>query len=202
MNTFKLLLVGIATSLLSACAFGPLVTHETARTVGRGNHEVLGGYGNAGYVIKWNAGITDDADLGIQLESLSIGLRGKYAFVNNERGFSFAAAAGLGSSIGGSHYYGDLLGSYKNAWWEPYTTFRYVHVKTDPIEVKDKDPDGPFDFTISSYQYDYGQLFLGNRFWLTEKWILSVEASSIVLHSSGVDLSKVIVVGAAMGVKF
>lgn len=116
MTKIKLALLGISTSLLSACAFGPLVTHETARTVGKGHHEVLGGYGNSGYVIKWNAGITDDIDIGLQLESLSLGIRGKYAFINNERGFSVAAAAGIGSSIGGSHYYGDLLASYKNAW--------------------------------------------------------------------------------------
>lgn len=75
-------------------------------------------------------------------------------------------------------------------------------MKTDPVELKDKDTNGPFDFKIKSYNYDYGQLFLGNRFWLTDKWILSIEASSLIIHSSGVDLTSVLIVGAGMGVKF
>jgi hypothetical protein len=201
MFKFRIAALGFTTLLLNACAFGPLVTHETARTVGENRHELLGGYGNVGYMVKWSYGVTKDIDLGFQIESMSIGLRGKYAFINNERGFSLAAAAGVGNSIGGSHYYGDLMTSYKAAWWEPYLNFRYVRVKTDPIEVRDKD-NGPLDFTINSLEYSYGQLFFGNRFWMTENWILSVEASSIVLHSTGIKMSSVAVIGAALGYKF
>src|SRR4051812_44550206 len=99
--------------ILSGCV-GPLVVHETARTLGSPkHHEFSGGYGNAGYVLKWNMGLLANWDFGIQYESLSWGLRTKYAFINStDVGFSLAAAAGAGLTFGGTHYYGDLIASY------------------------------------------------------------------------------------------
>ena len=100
-------------SFTASCAVGPLVFHETARAVGFTNHELIGGAGQAGLVFKWNYGLTENLDLGIQFESLSLGLRAKYAFIKSgENGFSLASSAGTGFSVGGSHYYGDLIGSY------------------------------------------------------------------------------------------
>ena len=50
---------------LTSCAVGPLLNHETARTVGKGKHELSGGYSNAGYVFKWNYGLFEKFDFGI-----------------------------------------------------------------------------------------------------------------------------------------
>ena len=84
--------------ILSGCAVGPLAIHETARTVGKSNHELVAGYGIAGYVFKWNIGLSENWDIGLHWESLSIGLRAKYAFLqNSEKGWSLATAAGTGA---------------------------------------------------------------------------------------------------------
>src|SRR4051794_11386575 len=92
--------------LLGGCAVGPLVSHETARTVGKGHNELVAGYGIAGYALKWNLGLDDSLDVGIHWESLSLGARAKYAFINGrEHGWSLASALGAGLSIGGKHYY-------------------------------------------------------------------------------------------------
>ncbi len=186
---------------LSSCAIGPLVSHDTARTVGKSNHELIGGYGDAGYAFKWNYGLNDNLDFGLHLESLSIGLRAKYAFINNKEGWSFATALGTGSSLGGSHYYGDIVGSYLVGSWEPYGTIRLVHVTTDPLELKDTDT-GQINFVVASSEYNYGQFMIGTRYWLNQNWLLSVEASSLFTDSSDFDISKGIIAGAALGYRY
>jgi len=185
---------------LTSCAVGPLVSHESARTVGKSNHELAGGYGNAGLALKWNYGLSDNFDLGVQLESLSLGLRAKYSFLNMKEGWSFATAGGLGSSVGGKHYYVDLMTSYFSGKWEPYTTLRAVHVKTDPVEFNDEDT-GMLNFTVDRIHYNYGQLMLGSRFWFTQKFFFSGEASTI-FAISGFNSDSNLLLNAALGYRF
>jgi hypothetical protein len=191
----------MASLLFSGCAVGPLVSHETARTVGSSHHELMAGYGQAGYVFKWNYGLTQNLDFGLHFESLSVGVRAKYAFLNSSSGWSFAAALGTGASIGGSHYYGDLIGSYLVGSWEPYGTLRAVHVTNDPLEFKDKDT-GHVDFTVDKSEYDYGQFILGTRFWMTPHWLLSLEASTLFPISSGFRMGSTLLAGASFGYRF
>lgn len=202
MTQIRLCLAAAAFLFTSACAFGPLYNQETGRTVGKRNVEITGGYGVAGYVLKWNAGILDDFDIGLQLESLSVGLRAKYAFIHaREHGFSAAAALGIGSSLGGNHYYGDLIGSYLAGAFEPYGSLRLVHVKTDPIEFKDKDT-GDVTVVVDRASYDYGQAFLGSRVWFNKKVYLSIEASKLFAVTKGVKFGDGVLVGAALGARF
>lgn len=203
MNNFKNLFLSaaFATLFLSSCAVGPLVIHETARTVGNSKSELVGGLGRAGFVAKWNYGLTENLDFGVHWESLSLGIRAKYAFINSEAGWSFATALGTGGSLGGSHYYGDIIGSYVHGKWEPYSTLRIVHVKNDPIEFQDEDT-GNIDFVVSKSEYDYGQFILGTRHWFSHQWFISLEASTISAISSGLDVEKNLLAGAAIGYHF
>lgn len=184
---------------LSACV-GPLILNETARSVGRGRHEISGGYGTAGLGLKWNAGVTDDLDVGFQWESLSMGLRAKYAFLNRgQRELSFAGALGAGLSFGGTHYYGDAIASYLAGDFEPYAAIRYVHVSVDPIEARGKDTSY---FRIDGPQFDYGQGILGFRYWVGHSTFLSAEASGLAALSSGLGVVQGVFVTAAIGGKF
>lgn len=79
---------------------GPLVSHETARTLGHGNKKLLGGFGSGGFVVKFNYGARDNLDLGVQLENCSLGLRAKYSLLNSSHGWSYVVAGGLGTSVG------------------------------------------------------------------------------------------------------
>jgi hypothetical protein len=187
--------------LISGCAVGPLVNHETARTVGESKNEFTAGYGQAGYLIKWNYGFNKDLDVGLHLETLSVGVRAKYAFINAKEGFSLAAALGTGSSIGGSHYYGDLIGSYLVNSFEPYSTLRIVHVKNDPVELKGQSS-GQLVLAIDKTEYNYGQIILGSRFWFTPQWFLSLEASYFLAITSGVKIGDSALINAATGFKF
>jgi hypothetical protein len=196
------LLTALSTAiLLSSCAVGPLVSHETARTVGNSNHEILGGYGQAGFAFKWNYGVSENFDIGLHWESLSIGVRAKYAFINSKDSWSFAAALGTGSSVGGSHTYIDLITSTMAGSWEPYGTIRLVKVKTDPMAFRDKDT-GQVAFTISSAEYDYGQALLGTRYWFNTHWHLSLEASSLFAVRESVKFGSNALIGAALGYRF
>lgn len=180
----------------TSCAFGPLMMNETATTVGRENSDLNIGYGAAGYVAKYNYGILDNLDFGVQYENFSLGARLKYAFINNNtQGFSFATAVGTGASMGGSHNYVDIIGSYKSNKLEPYFGYRYVSVKTDPVEFEENDEDDDvefFDFTIDNFKFKYGQAFLGFRYWVSQKWSVNGEVSKLMsiedinLNDSGV----------------
>lgn len=185
MPQFRARLAHLSLLLLSACAVGPLVVHESARTVGERNHELTAGYGEAGYVGKWNFGVTKDLDIGLQLESLSLGGRLKYAFINGQdSGWSVAGALGAGTSVGGSHYYGDLMVSHLLADWEPYGVLRIVHIKTDPVDFRDRDS-GKLNGRISQYEFNYSQMTVGTRYWFSKEWYASAEASSIFAIEGG-----------------
>lgn len=201
MTKIYFIILVLAAATFSGCAVGPMVIHETARTVGNSNNELIAGYGKAGYVVKWNYGISEDLDLGIHWESLSIGARLKYAFVNKPQGFSFATAIGTGTSVGGSHYYGDVIASYMTGSFEPYGTARFVHVKNDPLEFKDTNT-GDITFTVSSSEYDYSQYIVGTRYWFTPHWLFSLEASSLSAVSSGLQIQSDTLVSGAFGYRF
>jgi hypothetical protein len=202
MNKILFFLPPFVLSLCWGCAVGPLVSHETARTVGHSHHELTGGYGQAGYALKWNYGLTDRLDWGLQWESLSIGIRGKYAVINGKNdGLSLALALGTGTSLGGSHVYGDIIASYLAGSWEPYTTMRIVHVTNDPLELSEKDT-GKILFTVSKSEYIYGQFILGTRYWFNPHWLLSLEGSSLFSLSSGFEIESNLILGAALGYRF
>lgn len=201
MKKYLLYIYVVLVTFLTGCAVGPLVGHETARTVGRSNHELIAGYGQAGYVFKWNIGLNENLDLGFQWESLSLGARLKYAFINSEQGWSLATALGTGFSIGGSHYYGDLIGSYMTGSWDPYGILRLVHVKNDPLEFKDTNT-GEINFAVSSSEYNYGQFILGTRYWFTPHWLFSLEASSFSSMSSELKIDNDVIVNAGFGYRF
>ena len=192
----------IASSFACGCALGPLAMHETARSVGKAKNEFDYAFGSMGHMISWNVGASDDLDVGIHLESLSIGIRAKYAFINaRENGWSLAAAAGVGSSFGGGHYYGDVISSYLSEFWEPYGALRLTHAHNDPIYIKDRD-NSRSTYTFSAGDYDYGAVILGSRFWLSERWMASIEASSLFSAASNVTFGSNVLASAAFGYRF
>lgn len=154
----------------------------------------------AGHVVKWNYGLTENLDLGLQWETLSLGVRAKYAFINNKEGWSLATALGTGIALGGGYYGGDIIGSYMTGAWEPYGTLRIAHVKNDPWELKNKDT-GKIEYTIPDSEYDYGQVILGTRYWFTPNWLFSVEASSL-FASSVLKVSNGVLAGGSLGYRF
>lgn len=201
-NILSLWAAALGTCFLQTACVGPLVSQETAQTVGYHRHEIVGGGGQAGALVKYNFGLGENLDVGAQWESLSIGLRMKYALLNeHEEGFSLALAGGLGSSIGGSHYYGDLMASYLTGRMEPYGTFRMVHVKIDPVEFKDSNS-GQTVFTVDLGDYSYAEAILGTRIWLTRHWLLSFEAATLMSMTSGLSFTNSLIVDGAFGYRF
>lgn len=191
----------LALTTFTSCAVGPLYTQETARSLGKSKHEIMGGYGQAGYLVKWSYGLTDDLDLGVYLESLSFGLRAKYSFINNKDNWSLAAALGTGGSFSGTYNAVDIIGSYLNGPWEPYSSLRIVQVNNIPLDFNDKET-GQLNFTVPGTTYTYSHLFLGTRYWFSPQWLLSVEASTLLPISSGLIIGGGVIWGASLGYRF
>lgn len=172
---------------LSACAIGPLVGHETARTVGDGKTELVAGYGNPGTVLKLNRGISENFDLGVQVESLSMGVRGKYAFINANQGWSLAGALGYGFSFQGQYTSEDLTTSYLNDSWEPYGTLRFSQVTIGETEIENANTHEHI-YTVKSSSFQYGQVILGTRYWINDRWMLSGELIRPFVIGSDIDI--------------
>jgi len=187
---------------LTTSCIPPLASHETARTLGSGNQEIQGGLGVYGHVLKWNFGLTQDLDVGIQWETFNLGLRAKYAFIHNaQRGFSLATAVGGGNVTNGTYYYGDLIVSYLAGDWEPYGTIRASHINCDSVVDHTKtNPDFADLFKCDRRTYDRIQLILGTKYWLNEQWFLTLEGGKV--FAAGVDNSFPTVIGSSIGRKF
>lgn len=175
-----ILALAVFSSLFLSACVGPTVLHETARTVGQNHAEFDGGLGSTGYVFKLNYGVTENFDIGVHWESLNMGVRAKYAFINGkDHEMSLAGAAGIGTTFGGTAYYGDVIASYLNGSWEPYGAFRYVHVSVNRQDFIDHDT-GHVDFTFPGLEYSYEEIMIGSRFWLNKHWLFSLEAGSLI----------------------
>jgi hypothetical protein len=173
---------------LSGCAFGPLYSHDTAQTVGSNRFEMVGGYGNAGMAAKATFGLMDNLDIGIHWESLSIGLKLKYAFINNhDSGLSVAGTAGIGDSFGGVYYTAAGSISYLTNEFEPYFMLRGVYVNYNSSNSSNSSVSvngSSLNLPEYTYSYSYLEPVLGSRLWLTPgHFFLSAEVGGIVIGS-------------------
>jgi len=129
----------ILLALLASGCLAPLSNSFTARSLGKGKIGLDGGMlvlvRQEGSVVvpaafKIALGLSSDFDLGVQMESASLSVFGKYSFINNkERGFSLAGVLGAGAVASGSYAYAGPVLSYKSKAVEPYFVgrFNYVH---------------------------------------------------------------------------
>jgi len=170
----------ILLALLTSGCLAPLSNSFTARSLGKGKKGVGGGMlvlvrQEDSVVLPAFAvavGLSSDLDFGLQMESASLGVFGKYSFINNnERGFSLAGVLGAGAVASGSYAYAGPVLSYKSKAVESYFVgrFNYVHYG-ESENCLDMEPG----------TYTYGQFTLGSVFWLTQRIGLNVEGSAFV----------------------
>ena len=183
--------------VLTGCTiFGPIQSHDLGRSLGGGNHnfhfsaivtvdekEEGNGIG-ALPSFRYDIGVSENLDLGFQYELLSSGIRGKYSFLNNKKGLSASMSLGAGSSSGlaavGFYYNATLATSYKADSWEPFLNYRFTYV--DIASDGETTSEGPFGSDITFGSDDgYGQIFLGTKYWITEKFALSMESNYFAL---------------------
>lgn len=181
LTNLKIIAIVFLSVIVGGC-FGPLVSHDTARTVGNGKTSfkaIATNISSEYYGFKLDHGFGDNLDLGYSLETGSNGISAKYAFVNNARGSSFGAKVGYGSTFGGHYTLGSLLASYKGSNWEPYLNFQYVKVTIDEQDVKDSRTGDVFA-TTPKFDFNYTQAFIGTKYWFTPHFALSLEFSDFV----------------------
>lgn len=172
-----LILVFVTTGCLA-----PLAIQETGRTLGEGYSEIVGGIGSPGHVLKFNYGVTENLDLGIQWESINLGLRAKYAFLNNPvAGWSVAGALAAGSVSLGNYYMADVIGSHLSGDWEPYAALRISRtICRETFEEKEKKSSDLLNIISCDKKfYDRGQLTIGSKYWLSGQWFLALELGTL-----------------------
>jgi hypothetical protein len=168
-------------ALLASGCLAPLSNNFTARSLGPGKIGLDGGMlvfvrqedSVALPAFTIAVGLSSGFDLGVQMESASIGVFGKYSFINNkERGFSLAGVLGAGAVASGSYAYAGPVLSYKSKTVEPYFVGRFNSVHH-----------GESNDVFEGWEpgtYTYGQFTLGSIFWLNQSVGLNVEGSALM----------------------
>lgn len=153
--------------LSSGCAIAPFSTLQTGRSSGAGDMTLdVGAAMN--FVIpaaKFQYGITENLDLGVQYESFNVGALLKYAFVNNPSGWSFAAIGSYGSISNGEYYYFGPILSYKSNIFEPFLSVRLNGVRYDGSTYDNSS----IRITFSGGRIQYLQYSAGTAIWFSEK---------------------------------
>ncbi len=169
----------ILLALLASGCLAPLSNSFSARSLGTGKIEFDGGmvafvnqedsFALPAFTIA--VGLSSGFDLGVQMESASIGVFGKYSFIinNKERGFSLAGVLGAGAVASGSYAYAGPVLSYKSKAVEPYFVGRFNSVHYGESENC---------LDMEAGTYTYVQFTLGSIFWLTQRVGLNVEGSA------------------------
>ncbi len=165
--------------VLSGCV-APLSSNFTGRSLGKGKLGLDAGAVSLGEEAwhpagKLAYGMTSDLDIGVQIELSTLGLFGKYSFINSsENGFSSAALFSLGATANGMYAYTGPVLSYKMDFVEPYFVGRYNYVHYNE-EIKDI----WFGETIvEAGNYSYFQFTFGSILWITRKVGLNFELST------------------------
>jgi len=113
------------------------------------------------------------------METLTMGISGKYALLDKENDAALAIVGGLGSTFGGKYYLAGLAASYRLAKWEPFASIRTTKVSVDQTEVMDADTGDVFAI-IPGFDYSYSQAFVGCKYRFNKNWGLSMEAASFI----------------------
>jgi hypothetical protein len=164
----------VASLILASSCLAPLSNNFTGRSLGQGKVGLEGGAVTAGSVLpvfKLSVGLSRDFDLGLQYDSFSIGLFGKYSFMNNqESGFSLAGVAGGGATVGGGYAFAGPALSFKLGAFEPYAVGRYNFVSY-------KESDSAVGMSWEAGQHTYFQFTFGGVLWLGKGFGLNAEVS-------------------------
>jgi hypothetical protein len=176
----------LLTNLVLACScLAPLSNNFTGRSLGQGKVGLEAGVvaaGSALPVFKLSVGLSRDFDLGLQYDSFSLGLFGKYSFLNNqESGFSLAGVAGGGITVSGGYVYAGPVLSCKLGTLEPYFVGRFNFVSYG------KSSSSSALITWEAGQYTYLQFTLGGVLWVWRGFGLNGEIS---FYSSSLGLTE------------
>lgn len=179
MKKLAALFLVLSLLVLSGCV-APLSSNFTGRSLVKGKIGLDAAAVHLGEeawcpAAKLAYGMTSDVDIGLQVEFFTVGLFGKYSFINStENGFSSAALFSLGATANGMYAYTGPVLSYKMDFVEPYFVGRYNYVRyNEDIE------DIWFGDTIAEAgNYSYFQFTFGSILWINRRAGLSFELST------------------------
>ena len=164
----------LASLVLTCSCLAPLSSNFTGRSLGQGKVGLEGGAiaaGSALPVLKLSIGLSRNFDLGLQYDSFSLGLFGKYSFINNqESGFSLAGVAGGGATGGGAYGFAGPAFSVKLGAFEPYAVGRYNFVSFGESSSSSR-------LSWEAGQHSYFQFTFGGLLWLGKGFGLNAEVS-------------------------
>lgn len=175
---------------LSGCtSLAPLSNTPTARTLGKGNVHIGGGY----VIVADNAhvrtgfGITDEIDLFFLAESGILndnaGIALKYGLLKADEGLSASLDGSLGTTKEKYYFYIGPTLSYKKNWIEPFVVARYNYAQDkykeiDLFNINESD-------SFMTTRLHYGQLTGGATIWVNNHFGLNLHVDQIFGDGDG-----------------
>lgn len=169
-------LVLISLLILSSCSLAPFSPNTSGRSYGPGKMQAEFGSANSNYFIKIGSGLSQNLDIGYQMEfgaSSTSGVFFKYSFINNKTGPSLAMEMGYGGTETTTYYSGGLIGSLAfNKNFELFANARVNRVETDETDVTLGDSIGNIE--VNAYDVTYLQVNYGLSIWFSESFGMSI----------------------------
>ncbi|MBY0517118.1 MAG: hypothetical protein K2P81_09430 [Bacteriovoracaceae bacterium] len=198
--------------LTGACSLAPMMTTRSAKTLGSGNNRIQA----SPYVpvagVTYERGVSDNIDLGASLE-LQFGpvysAFGKYAFINQDEGFSLAASGGgfAGNGIvNSSGAYAGPIVSWRKGGFETFLFSRFNHVKWGKADLSSDNNDQlaiDIKNSLGNITFNYLQFDLGFNFYTNPRFMLGLGVSYLkMLESKHTDNSGVFIPEFMIGFNF
>ncbi|MDH5705974.1 MAG: hypothetical protein OEZ45_08140 [Candidatus Aminicenantes bacterium] len=186
------LILFVSILLTTGCALAPLSSSFEGRSIGKGKVGLdVGGASIAGFypTFKLTYGFATKMDVGFQYEEFSMGLFGKYSFINRpHQGFSLAGIISGGVTSNGNYFYIGPVLSYKSKTFEPYFVARLNAVHYNETKISS-------GITISEGKYSYLQLTGGSDLWLSPRIGLCLELSAFAGSTGSTEVEGAIIHG-------
>ncbi len=173
---------------LSSCAFAPMNSSKTARSIPKDETIVDFGFSPFPYGTI-SSGLAPKLTLSGSIEQQLFPLVAaalRYSFIDRSQGFSLAFELGtsLGMGIAKSYSgFGGPIFSWRKDWLETYFYPKFTFVSLDKLELSSEDKDHLFVDSISAGEVSYLLNALGATWWVKPKIGLNLEIKYMVLLS-------------------
>lgn len=189
----RLLLAILASVLVSSCAFAPMNSAKTARSINKEETLVDFGFSPFPYATL-SSGLAEKLTVSGSIEQQLYPLVAaalKYSFIDRPQDFSlaFEAGASLGMGIAKSYSaFGGPIASWKKNWFEIYFYPKINFVHFDKLELSAEDKEDLFISEVDPGAVTYLLNALGTTWWVKPSFGLNVELKYLILLSNPGDV--------------
>ncbi|MCB0415413.1 MAG: hypothetical protein KDD50_13845 [Bdellovibrionales bacterium] len=201
-----LLLLLLSVVNFVGCAVGPFSEGQTARSLKKGQLEIVTQLEaiededgvNASPVGHIQYGVSDRFDISAKTEFQTYSFGSKYSFVNSmDRGYSAATIFNLILASSQISYQMGIIQSYKTKYFEPYISVKYNLANINPADF-----DKTFFKSSSDLSFNFLTHSYGLKIWITQDVSVGPELTILEKPSGSTEFKYKHLCGLLVSIKF